>query len=38
MVSCELIENFLIADSASDLVKALGDVIEEKLHGKTLRI
>ena len=38
MVPCELTDNFLIADSASDLVKALGDVIEEKLQGKTLRI
>ena len=38
MVPCELIDNFLIADSASDLVKALGYVIEEKLKGKTLRI
>ena len=35
MVPCELTDNFLIADSASDLVKALGDVIEEKLQGKT---
>ena len=37
MVPCELTDNFLIANSASDLVNALGDVIEEKLQGKTLQ-
>ena len=37
-VPCELTEKFLIADSASDLIKALGDVIDKKLRGKTLRI
>ena len=34
MVPCELTDNFLIANSAGDLVNALGDVIEEKLQGK----
>jgi len=32
MVPCELTDNFLIANSAGDLVNALGDVIEEKLQ------